>query len=99
LNHWCPVKLDRWSLAETESPMYPEDRFQLAIIRAILGRCQQPVRFRIEISSPSIPFWWHRETAVIQSEKELRDASVPMYLNVTASEIGDLPLLLEQVSM
>lgn len=99
LSHWCPVKLDRWSLAQTESPMYPEDRFQLAIIRAILGRCQQPVRSRIEISSPSSPYWWYRETSVIESERELWDASLPMSLNFTAREIRDLPLMQESVSM
>lgn len=60
LDDWVTVRLDRWSLAETESPMYPEDRFQCAVIRHIIEKLPDDAEFRVEISAPERWFWWRR---------------------------------------
>ena len=71
LSDWCAIKLDRWSLEQTKSPMYPEDRFQRAIIRNLLARSKEPIRFQIDISEPEFPLWWKRWQRQINSRDEL----------------------------
>ncbi len=85
LSDWCPVKLDRWSLAETHSPMYPEDRFQLAVIDNFLSRQPDTIRFRIEISSPQIPFWWRRKSRVISTREEISNEQSCFLLGAKAT--------------
>jgi hypothetical protein len=72
LNEWCVIKLDRWSLEQTRSPMYPEDRFQQAVIESVLARVPESVRFRIDISEPEFPYWWQRRERQIVTREELR---------------------------
>ncbi len=71
LSEWCAIKLDRWSLEQTKSPMYPEDRFQRAVIRNLLAQSPEPIRFQIDISEPEFPFWWKRRQRQINSRDEL----------------------------
>ncbi|MFO0999452.1 MAG: hypothetical protein U0936_03880 [Planctomycetaceae bacterium] len=73
LSEWCVIKLDRWSLAQTRSPMYPEDRFQRAVIESLLAKIPESVQFRIDISEPEFPCWWKRRERQIASREELRE--------------------------
>ena len=34
---WSWLRIDLWSLTETGTPVYPEDRFQLAVARAVVS--------------------------------------------------------------
>lgn len=38
LNVWHPLRIDRWALATTGVPLYPEDRFQLAVAAKLMAR-------------------------------------------------------------
>lgn len=58
---WYPVPLDRWSLETIGVPLYPEERFQRAVIRDALDAHHQTLRFRIEIDEPRSPDWWNRQ--------------------------------------
>lgn len=60
LDDWVIVRLDRWSLAETESPIYPEDRFQSEVMRRVLATMPDNAEFRVDISEPERWFWWKR---------------------------------------
>lgn len=71
LSEWCPVRLDRWSLQQTKSPMYPEDRFQGAVIKSLLEKSPKTIRFRVDISEPEFPFWWSRRQRQIDNRVEL----------------------------
>lgn len=73
LSEWCVVKLDRWSLEQTRSPMYPEDRFQRAVIEKLLSQVPESVRFRIDISEPEFPFWWQRRERQIETRDDLHE--------------------------
>jgi hypothetical protein len=66
LDRWCPVRVDRWSLATTGAPLYPEDRFQLAVVRAVLQNVPKAA-VRITIESAESPAWWHRTTQELNS--------------------------------
>lgn len=70
LDDWVVVRLDRWSLAETESPLYPQDRFQSEVIRRVLATLPDDAEFRVDISEPERWFWWRRihRTVVTRSE-------------------------------
>lgn len=71
LDDWVVVRLDRWSLAETDSPLYPEDRFQCRIIRQVLGQFPDDAEFRVEISEPDHWFWWNRRQRTLTTRSEL----------------------------
>ena len=72
LSDWCPVMLDRWSLDQTSSPMYPEDRFQLAVIEWVLAQSDSPLRFQIAISEPQRVLWWRRNERTIDTRESLQ---------------------------
>lgn len=65
-----PVRLDRWSLESVIAPLYPEDRFQLAIIRQLVADIPDG-DFRIEITRPEVPAWWNRVATRIETHAEL----------------------------
>lgn len=71
LEDWSAVRIDRWSLAETGSPIYPEDRFQFEVIRLIVGELPMGGAFRIEISEPHDWFWWRRKQRTILTNHDL----------------------------
>ena len=71
LDDWVTVKLDRWSLAETDSPLYPEDRFQCEVIRRVLSNLPADAEFRVEISEPERWFWWKRIHRTLKTRAEL----------------------------
>jgi hypothetical protein len=84
LSDWCPIKLDRWSLAATGSPLYPEDRFQLAVCSSVLSMADGDVQFRIDVTEPITPFWWNRRQRSIISREEIENEKQRFILNTTA---------------
>jgi hypothetical protein len=60
LDDWCPVRIDRWSLEQTYSAIYPEDRFQLAVAAKLVDSLQNAEDLRAVLKSPGIPDWWNR---------------------------------------
>jgi hypothetical protein len=71
LDDWIFLRLDRWSLAATGSPLYPEDRFQCEVIRQILATLPDDAVFRVEISEPERWFWWNRGHRTLTNRTEL----------------------------
>jgi len=71
LEDWAVVRLDRWSLAATHSPLYPEDRFQCKLIRLVLATLPDGAEFCVEISEPKRWFWWNRNHRTLTARDEL----------------------------
>lgn len=65
------VKLDRWSLVETGSPMYPQSRYQREVIRQVLTGFPDTNEFRIIISEPERWRWWRRLNRTLTTRGEL----------------------------
>ena len=65
----CMVRLDRWCLAETGSPMYPEDRFQLAIIQRVTQNIKDRADIRVTIDAPNSIQWWKRYRSVLDGRQ------------------------------
>lgn len=80
---WRVFKLDRWSLSETGAPVYPEDRFQYAVIREVLSGTKSP-RFRVLIDEPQVA-WWKRTVREIDSE-ELLEAETRKWILGSAAD-------------
>ena len=65
------VKLDRWSLAETGSPMYPQSRFQREVIQQVLREFSDADEFQIQISAPERLRWWRRVNRTLTTLEDL----------------------------
>lgn len=65
-----PVRLDWWSLNATGAPLYPEDRFQLAVINKLLPP-DVSQGIRIVVDTAEFPDFWHRKQIDITSRKQL----------------------------
>lgn len=70
----CPVRIDRWSLFETRSPLYPEDRFQLAVVAKLI-RDIDPAAVQMTLTTASKPNWWTQQKTELQplSPSQLQD--------------------------
>ena len=84
LNGWQPLSLDRCSFAATNSPLVPEDRFQAAVIDAVLQQIPNDTEFLIRISEPDPMRWWHRRERQIVTHQQLRLEMTRFILNATA---------------
>ena len=78
---WVPVRLDRLSLHQTGSPLYPEDRFQLAIISSTLNSLPDTVRFRVTVEEPRPLDWWNRSLRLISDRADLNQEHQTFILN------------------
>lgn len=83
LDEWCPVRIDRWSLLAVQSPVYPEDRFQLGVAAWLANQLSSPDAIRIEIEQPSFPAWWRRERIPIPAERITEFTSNRFFWNST----------------
>ncbi len=70
LDDWCPVRIDRWSLEATLAPIYPEDRFQLAVARLVMESTDVGQTRIVLQSSRTFP-WWKRVETKITSLNDL----------------------------
>ncbi|MCP4509987.1 MAG: hypothetical protein GY826_26725, partial [Fuerstiella sp.] len=80
LDRWCPVRLDRWSLATTRAPIYPEVRVQLTVVRALLENVPAAA-VQITVESAQSPAWWHRIIREINADELDRFAQTEFLLN------------------
>ena len=92
------VKIDRWSLEETGAPVYPEDRFWVAVALQLTTDMPpekdthtEPIHLQIE--SPSNRFTGKRKTVRLAGRKQLLDYATRFWLNAapTASNIDGDP--------
>ena len=88
LGDWCPIRVDRWSFADTGAPIYPEDRFQFAVAESVMKTVGEG-NARIEVDSPSAILWWQREQSTFNSLAALKQRSEQNYLNASALRDND----------
>lgn len=88
LDDWCPVRIDRWSLAVAKAPLYPEDRFQLAVA-AYLMSFSKPSSIRVDLESPDAPAWWNRTTVRLDDRQQIDSRLRANLLNGTATRNTD----------
>lgn len=81
-----PVRLDLVSLQQTGSPLYPEDRFQLALIEQTLARLPDDCRFKVRIDQPQVWCWWRRTVRQISDRRALQAEHNRFWLNSGARD-------------
>ncbi|MFM7056163.1 MAG: hypothetical protein ACKO2P_04490 [Planctomycetota bacterium] len=75
------VRFDLASLQQTGSPLYPEDRFQLALIEHVLSALPERCRFRVRIDEPQRWCWWRRTVREIDDRRTLQNEHDSFWLN------------------
>ena len=83
-DNWIPIRLDRLSLQSTGSPIYPEDRFQLAVISEVLRTIPPTLRFRVTIEEPHPLMWWKRSSRELSSRLSIEQQHAEFLLNSRA---------------
>lgn len=81
LEVWHPVRIDLWSLSQTQSPIYPEDRFQLGIAAALGSQLTDPAGIRANLNAPAVPQWWDRNELRFADQRALDDAKEVFVIN------------------
>ena len=80
LDEWCPLRIDRWSLFATGAPLYPEDRFQLAMAKKLTAMVGGDA-IRIRIEQPDIPWWWQRSETELDAAEDAGNDTKKYWLN------------------
>lgn len=83
-DNWIPIRLDRLSLQSTGSPLYPEDRFQLAVISEVLRKIPATVQIRVTIEEPHPFLWWTRSSRELPSRLSIEQQHANFLLNSRA---------------
>ena len=90
LQDWCHVRIDRWSLATTGAPVYPEDRFQLAIALRLLEATaveKTQATLRISLETAASPAWWNRSIVNFEDQSSVVDYGDRFLLNAHACRV------------
>jgi hypothetical protein len=83
-NDWKQIRLDLWSLQSLAVPIYPQDRFQLAVADATIRQRRWEDSFQIVLESPADRRTGQRRRQVIRTLAELRAAQQRYLLNARA---------------
>ncbi|MFO1094592.1 MAG: hypothetical protein U0992_15000 [Planctomycetaceae bacterium] len=81
LSDWRPLYLDAWSFAELRCPVYPQERFRLAVILAIANEAHLDDEIRVVVGSPPDRWTGRRETHELVGERRLATECARFILN------------------
>ena len=84
---WRKFYLEAWSLAETRSPIYPEDRFQLGVAKAVADRLElanDDSGVKIVVHGTPDRKTGERETKTLIGRQAITDAASNFILNANA---------------
>ena len=77
LDDWQDVRMDRWSLEETGTPLYPSVSFQMAVAHWLTQNLQESAgtSVRARVDAPAIPLWWNRTIHDLPNAEAIREAA------------------------
>lgn len=78
---WLAVPIDRWSLQELDTPIYPQARFQLGVAEKIATDMNAGFQIRVTVLGTATRFTGTRRSAVYNGASELSRASRRFWLN------------------
>ena len=81
LQHWCRVRIDRWSVDEVDGPIYPEDRFQIGVALAIAEHCKPEHLVQVQIDGPANRLTGERETKTLEGHERILEHARSFRLN------------------
>ena len=83
-DQWQRLRIDQWSLDELDAPIYPQDRFQIAVALAIAQRYELDRSVRVLRQSASDRFTGERSEQMIVGTEQLKIAAERFRLNTLA---------------
>ena len=78
---WRAVPLDRWSLQTLDAPIYPQQRFQVGVVIAVVQQAQLDQQFSVELRDVSSRWSGQRQVRQLHSLDELRRAATAYRFN------------------
>ena len=80
---WLRVPIERWSLAVTATPIYPQSRFQLGVARALARRIDSEFKIRVIVRGVAARWDGRRQTREFQGSSGLANAARQFWLGTT----------------
>jgi hypothetical protein len=84
LSDWRALNLDAWSFDELRCPVYPQARFRLAVVRAIVREHGLGDRVRVVVGSPPDRWTGRRTMSELQGERAIEEACGGFVMNTAA---------------
>jgi hypothetical protein len=81
---WVEVRLDRWSLAALDAPLYPQNRFQLAVAVDLAERYQWGNSLHVVCLGNANRWTGHRDRETLSGGKDIAVACQRYWLNTRA---------------
>ncbi len=85
---WVRVPIERWSLAETGTPIYPQARFQLGVARALAKRLPSDFMIRVVLRSTARRWDGRRESQEAVGSTEIERAASKFLINTRPRSNG-----------
>ncbi len=83
---WISLPLRDWSQQTLGVPLYPQDRFQLGVARAIANQLNSEIEIRATLLGPASRFDGHRNEWELSGRTAIRQASEKFWLNTMPRE-------------
>ena len=80
---WLRVPIERWSLEQTGTPIYPQARFQLGVARALAERIDSEFKVRIVLRGVAARWDGHRQSQEINDASQLNAAARNFWIGTT----------------
>lgn len=77
---WREVRIDRWSLATLGAPVYPQQRFQLGVARALADKIDER-DIRVHLLSTADRWSGRRSERTLEGRREVNAAAAEYWLN------------------
>jgi hypothetical protein len=87
LSEWRLVRLEGWSFHTLDCPLYPQERFRLAVARAIAARTG-PREILVRVEGPPDRRTGRRDDVEVRGEPELQARCRSFWLNTEPRRIG-----------
>lgn len=88
LSEWRPVNLDAWSFSELQCPVYPQERFRIAVALALAREHQLGDDVRVVVGSPPDRWTGERKIRELRGEAALAAECGDYLVNTTARDNG-----------
>ncbi len=80
---WLRVPIERWSLEQTGTPVYPQARFQLGVARALAERVDSEFKIKVIVRSAAARWDGRRQNREFQGTSQLANAAQNFWIGTT----------------
>ena len=83
---WTVLRLDRWSLAALGAPVYPQNRYQLALAEAVVERFQLSHRARVVLFGVAARLTGERAHETLSGQAQIDEAARRYFFNAAPNQ-------------